>query len=431
MQRKMGFWSVVSVGVGGMVGGGIFAVLGLSVQVTQGGAPIAFAIAGVIALLTVYSYAQLSVAFPNRGGTVMFLNQAFGTGLFTGGMNILLWLSYIVMLSLYASAFGSYGATFFPALPQVWVKHGLLSGVILLITVLNLLSSDLIGRVESWIVAFKVLILSAFVMFGLRGITIQHLQPETWAPPISLVAGGMLIFLAYEGFELIANTAEDVRAPSRMLPRAYYTAVGSVVILYVLIAAIAVGTLSLQDIQAAHEYALAAAARPFLGEFGFTLIAIAALLSTASAINATLYGTSRLSYVIAQSGELPAALEKKVWNQPIEGLLITSALTLLVANLIDLSGISTMGSVGFLLIFAAVNGANVKLSKRTQSYRSVSMVGAIASIAAVVVLLSQTAHVEPQRIWIVIFLILSAFFIEFFYRKFKGRHIHLHPPNLK
>jgi amino acid transporter len=139
-QSKMGFWSVVSVGIGGMVGGGIFAVLGLSVQLAQRGAPLAFAIAGFVALLTTYAYVQLSIAFPSRGGTVNFLNKAFGTGVFTGGMNILLWLSYMVMLSLYASAFGSYGATFFPEADQFWLKHLLISGVIIVITGLNLLS---------------------------------------------------------------------------------------------------------------------------------------------------------------------------------------------------------------------------------------------------------------------------------------------------
>ncbi|WP_373536214.1 hypothetical protein [Microcoleus sp.] len=135
-ERNMGFWSVVAVGV--------FAVLGLSVQLAQGGAPLAFAIAGIVALLTTYAYVQLSIAFPSRGGTVTFLNKAFGTGVLTGGMNLLLWLSYIVMLSLYASAFGSYGAVFFPESAQVWIKHLLISGAIVGITGLNFLSYVLI-----------------------------------------------------------------------------------------------------------------------------------------------------------------------------------------------------------------------------------------------------------------------------------------------
>ena len=111
---KLGYWEVTAIGVGGMVGGGIFAVLGLSVNLTHGGAPVAFLIAGLVALITSYSYTRLSVTFPSQGGTVAFLDRAFGPGLITGSMNILLWISYMVMLSLYAFAFGSYGASLFP-----------------------------------------------------------------------------------------------------------------------------------------------------------------------------------------------------------------------------------------------------------------------------------------------------------------------------
>lgn len=425
-QRNMGFWSVVSVGIGGMVGGGIFAVLGLSVQLAQGGAPIAFSIAGIVALLTTYSYAQMSIAFPSRGGTVTFLNKAFGTGVFTGGMNLLLWLSYIVMLSLYASAFGSYGATFFPESMQSWGKHLLLSGAIIGITGLNLLSADLIGRAESWIVAFKLIILGAFIGFGFQGVELSRLQPSTWASPLAMISGGMVIFLAFEGFELMANTAEDLQYPEKTLPRAYYTAVIFVLLLYILIAGVAVGSLPTAQIVASHEYALAAAAKPFMGQAGFHLIAIAALLSTASALNATLYGTSRLSYIIAQSGELPAALQKKVWNHPIEGLLITSGLTFIVANLFDISSISTMGSSGFLLIFAAVNFANLRLSKRTHSHRWLSFSGMVACLAAVIVLLVQTSKTQPRNLWVVAVMVALSFTIETVYRRQTRRTIHLH-----
>jgi len=168
----------------------------------------------------------------------------------------------------------------------------------------------------------------------------------------------MIIFVAYEGFELIANTARDVRNVARTLPRAYFTAVGFVIGLYVLVSLVTVGNLAVDKIVAAKDYALAEAARPFLGQAGFTLIAVAAMLSTASAINATLYGAARLSYCIARDGELPAALERKVWSEPVSGLLITAALTLLVANAFDLTSIATLGSAGFLLIFATVNAAN-------------------------------------------------------------------------
>jgi len=236
-DQKMGYWSVVAIGVGGMVGGGIFAVLGLSVQLTRGAAPVAFLIAGLVALATSYSYTRLSVAYPNEGGTVAFLDNAFGAGLFTGALNVLLWVSYIVMLSLYAYAFGSYAAAMFPEESRLFWKHVLISGSILGITGLNLLSARFIGEVESWIVAVKVAILLLFVAAGLLTIDPQRLLPAQWSTPVQIAAGGMIIFLAYEGFELIANTAGDVQKPDKTLPRAFYSAVGFVICLYIMLAA--------------------------------------------------------------------------------------------------------------------------------------------------------------------------------------------------
>ena len=422
---KIGFWAVVAIGVGGMVGGGIFAVLGLAVQLAHGGTPMAFALAGMVALLTTYSYAKLSVAYPSRGGTVSFLDRAFGAGMLTGSLNVLLWLSYVVMLSLYALAFGSYGATFLPEPWQAVGKHVLISLSIVLIAGLNLLSAELIGKAEDWIVGLKVTILLIFIGVGFAGIQTARIAAASWASPLQLAAGGMIIFLAYEGFELIANTAHDVRDVARTLPRAYYTAVGLVIVLYVLVALVTVGNLSVDEIVAAKDFALAEAARPFLGQVGFTLIALAAMLSTASAINATLYGAARVSYCIARDGELPVMLEKKVWGQPLEGLLITAGLALLVANFFDLTSISTLGSAGFLLIFAAVNTANARHAPQTHSRSWISATGAVACLAALAALIWQTARTGPMKLWVLAAMITLAVTIEGLYRLAK-REIRLH-----
>jgi amino acid transporter len=179
-NQSLGYWEVTAIGIGGMVGGGIFAVLGLSVDLTRGGAPVAFLIAGIVALVTSYSYARLSVTYPSQGGTVAFLDRAFGPGLLTGSMNILLWISYIVMLSLYAYAFGSYGSTLFPQASQLLWKHILITGSIVVITGLNLLSAKLIGEVEDWIVLIKLAILSLFIAVGIWGIDRTRLAPSAW-----------------------------------------------------------------------------------------------------------------------------------------------------------------------------------------------------------------------------------------------------------
>jgi amino acid transporter len=159
---KIGLWAVVAIGVGG-----IFAVLGLAVQLARGGTPVAFALAGAVALLTTYAYAKLSVAYPSRGGTVTFLDRAFGAGMVTGSLNVLLWLGYVVMLALYAYAFGSYGGTFFPEPWQAIGKHALICVSVITITGLNLLSAESIGKAEVWIVALKVAILLFFGGAGL------------------------------------------------------------------------------------------------------------------------------------------------------------------------------------------------------------------------------------------------------------------------
>jgi amino acid transporter len=424
-EKNLGYWEVTSIGVGGMVGGGIFAVLGLSVKLTGGGAPVAFLLAGIVALFTSYSYARLSVTFPSQGGTVAFLDRAYGPGLLTGGVNILLWISYIVMLSLYAYAFGSYGASLFPAGSQPFWKHVLITGSIVAITGLNLLNAKLIGEAEDWIVLIKVVILLLFIGVGIWGIDSHRLAPAAWSSPLKLVAGGMIIFLAYEGFELIANTAQDVKNAEKILPWAFYSSVGFVIVLYVLVAIVTVGSLPVDKLVAAKDYALAEAARPSLGQTGFLLIAVAAMLSTASAINATVYGAARLSYVIAKDGELPDIMEKKVWGKPVEGLLITAGFTLLIANLADLSSMSTMGSAGFLLIFAAVNGANALLAKDTGSRSWISLIGVGFCLCALGSLLWQTAVTTPGKLWILFIMVGASFLIEITFRLTTGRTIHL------
>ena len=411
-----------------MVGGGIFAVLGLAAQLAHGGTPVAFAIAGLVALLTSYSYARLSVTYPSPGGTVEFLNRGLGTGLLTGSLNVLLSLSYIIMLSLYAHAFGSYAASFLPERWQALGSHVLLSAAVVALTMLNILGSRAVGEAEEWIVGLKLGILLVFVGVGLMSTRFGAMAPHEWTGPVQLIAGGMVIFLAYEGFELIANTARDVRDAARTLPRAYYSTVAFVILLYVLVSMVAVGNLSVSDLVRAKDYALAEAARPAMGEAGFILIAVAAMLSTASAINATLYGAARISYILAKDGELPAFLERKVWRKPVEGLLLSASLTLVVANLLDIESISMMGSAGFLIVFAAVNAVNVIHWRRTSSAWPVSAAGAVACLAALGALLWNRATESPATLWVLGGMLVLSVSVEALYRGLTGRRLRQPPP---
>ena len=423
--RTLGLASTVSIGIGGMVGGGIFAVLGLSIELARGAAPIAFLIAGGVALLTATSYARLSVAYPSRGGTVTFLNETFGSGVFVGGLNVLLWLSYVVMISLYATAFAGYANSLLPGHRSDLVDHLLVSGIIIVIAILNIARASVVGRSEEWIVAAKVLILVLVVAAAFGGTHWSRLSSSAWPGPLAIIGGGMVIFVAYEGFELISNAAEDVRDPRRTLPRALYLSVGIVIALYVLVAVVTVGTLTLAQVRGASSYVLAEAARPSLGQAGFVLVAIAALLSTTSAINATLYGTARLSWTIARSGELPEAFDKKVWDRPVEGLLATTGLCLVVANAFNLNSIALTGSASFLIIFAAVNIAAAHMAKRTAP-RLLAVVATAACVASLVALILEERSRNPWGVIIVGALVACSFAIEVLYRKLTRRVITSH-----
>ncbi len=412
----------IAIGIGGMVGGGIFAVLGLAVSLAKGGTPLAFLIAGILALFTAYAYAKLSVVYPDRGGTVKFINVGFGKGVFSGGINNVLWVSYIIMLSLYASAFGGYAPNLISITgDKATDTHIFVSGIILLATLINYYSLSIVGKIESIAVFIKLFILLAFVAVGIYGLFgnehISQLNPANWEGPLQLITGGMVIFVAYEGFELIANAVPNMKNKESTAPKAYFISVGFVVILYLLIAAVTVGSLGFDAIGKAKDYVLAAAAKPMLGQIGFTIMTVAALISTFSAINATIYGGSRVSYELAEDDELPHEFTYQLWNKPI-GLLITTILTLLVANFLNLESISTSGSAGFLLIFSIVNYVAYKKTDAVSANKIITLTGAILCMAAFVVMLVQQFSANRLGVIISVSIILLCFIIEFIYKHF-------------
>jgi len=429
---SLGVIATMSIGIGGMVGGGIFAVLGEAIVLAHGATPLAFAIAGGITLLTAYSYSRLSTRYPSQGGTIVFIDEAFGHDLLTGGINLLLWLSYLVTLSLYAVAFGSYAATFFPAVSAPWLKHVLISTGILLPVVINLFSADIVSKSEALVVVIKLSLLAVIIVAGSGFVDPGRFAPATWGSPATVISAGMIIFVAYEGFELIANSALDVKNPEKTLPRAYYGSVILVIILYVLIAMITVGSVPEDRIIATKDYALAEAARPALGQFGFVLVAISALLATFSAINATIYGGARLSYSLAKDRELPEILDHKAWNEPVFGVVAVGFLSLLSANLLDMTSIAIIASAGFLVIFLFANAAAVKLSKETGGRMWISLIAAIGCLAALCILLWHTWSTSPVALAVFAAFIASAFLFEFFYGRSRNKpYCIVHPGTSK
>jgi amino acid transporter len=397
-EKKLGFLEAFSIGVGGMVGGGIFAVLGLTIDLAKGAAPVAFLIAGFIALVTAYSYAKLSVKYPSEGGSIEFIVQAFGNKMLSSIANNLLLISYVIMLALYASAFGSYGSALILGHDAIWLHKLLAVIVISLFVMINLLGAFLTGKAEDVLVYTKVTILLAFIAIGFY--TANHfdrLSPKYWESFIKIVTGGLIIFLAYEGFELIANSAKDVKNPETTLPKAFYASVIFVIFLYTTIAIVTIANVDFQTAKKAQDYVLAIAAEPLLGKAGFVIIAVAAMLSTASAINATIYGAGRAGYLIAKLGEIPKDFAKKVKNG-YEGMIILGLLAIIFATSFNIENISVAGSFGFLVIFGLVNYANYKLRNVTNANPFLALLGTLLCFVSAGVLIGYNLINNPSSL---------------------------------
>ena len=420
---QIGMAAAVSIGIGGMVGAGIFSILGVVAQAAGNAMWIAFAIGGVVALLSTYSYAKLGAAFPSAGGAVHFLVKGFGDGVLAGGLNLFMWAGYIISLALYATAFGSYAATFVTKAHAPVLVTSLAVGAVVLLTLINAFGARLMGRSETVIVVIKVAILVVFAAVGLWFIRPGYLSPELWPETKSVLFGAGVLFIGYEGFGLITNAAADMRNPRKMLPRALYTSVIIVIAIYLAGAITVTGNLSDHEIEQARDYALAQAAKPFLGEFGFRLIAIAALFSTASAINATLFGAANVCYMIARDGELPAGLSRTEWKQATGGLLLTAAVVIVVMLGFDLAGIAMMGSAAFLLVYAAVNAAHLRVLDQTGANAVIVWLSLITCLAMFAVLAVYTWQQQPLAIAALIVFAAASFAAEWGYRRWTGRTI--------
>lgn len=404
--------AAISIGIGGMIGAGIFSILGVVAEVAGAAMWVSFLLGGIIALFCTYSYAKLGARFPSAGGAVQFLVESFGVGPISGSINIFMWIGYIISIALYANGFAVYCLTFFTDSPTQWMKKVIAIAIVLAFTFVNVLGASTVGKSELWIVAIKVCILVLFAAIGLCFIYPENLAVSHWSHWEHILFGAGVLFIGYEGFGLITNAAADIDQPQRNLPRALYTSVLIVIAIYLAVSVTVTGNLSSPQILHAGDYALAEAAKPFLGMLGFTLIAIAALFSTASAINATLFGAANICYMLARDGELPQQFERRSWRNATEGLLLTAFLTVVFILFFDLSGIAMMGSGSFLLIYAAVNAGHLKILHATGAKKSPVMIAFLLCVALFVMLEIYTYQQSHLAVYTMVLLLVGSYLLE-------------------
>ncbi len=419
MKSSIGLPAALSIGIGVMIGAGIFSILGVVAGISGSALPISFAIGGVVAGLAAYSYVALGKAFPTVGGSVTFLVRGYGEGVLSGSLSLFQYFSFIITIALYATGFAAYAGTFIALPSKVWAV-----GVVLAFTLINFLGTRTMGRAESIIVIIKLTILVVFIVaafVALPGRGLDRLSPATWPGPLAVLSGAAVLFVGYEGFGLITNAAANMTQPTRELPRAIYGSVATVIVIYILVAIGVVTNVPLDVLRGLGDSALAVAARPSLGESGFRLVAIAALLATASAVNATLFGSANVAYQIAKNGDLPPAFTRELWGRDVEGLFITSALVLVFVLLFPLSAVASMGSAGFLLIYAAVSIGHLRIRTETGAKAWPILASAGTCLALLIVLAYKMATSAPKSLIALGVTLAVSFVFEVAYRRITGR----------
>ncbi len=417
-SEKLGLKELIAMGVGGMVGGGIFSVLGLSVGLAGHAAPITFMIGGVIAMLTGWSYSRLGLSFHSDGGSFTYLEHASIHPNIAGIIGWLLLFGYIGTLTLYAYTFGVYGSALLGDTSiRVPIHNVLASGVLLTFLGVNLYGVGAAGKSEDILVMVKVVILSLFAFAGLFYLKTDHLLPVFNTGEIGALMGAALIFVAYEGFELIPNTIQEMKEPEHNLARGIMISILITTVIYILVSLVAVGNLLPEEISKYKEYALAIAAKPFLGEAGFMLIGLGALLSTASAINATLFGTARLSMVMSQEAAIPKVFSHRERTKDIPSVSLVSitAICLLAVNTMDLTIISSLASSTFLLVFSAINLAAFRLRQRININPTLPVLGLGFSLASWVVLIVYLYQTNLQGLMLIAGAYIAVVVAELFF----------------
>ena len=365
-SKAFGFWSAVFLGIGSMVGAGIFIVIGEAGAIAGELVIVSFLIAGVIALLCGYSLARLAIAYPSRGGIIEYLVQTYGEGFFSGSLGVLFYLAQLVALAAVSKSFGTYAATYMAGgVSEFWTNVYAL-GVLAFFTIINLVGASMVAKSESLIVIIKVGALTVFTVAALIYVDPSKLAISNAPAGINIFYALGLTFFAYQGFSVITNSVEDMDNPKKTMLRSMTAAILIVAVMYVAISVAVFGNLSLDQIIKSQDFALAQAAKPAFGEIGFKIIAATALFATASAINATLYATTQISYVLAKEGELPKVYERNIFNNS-EGLIISALLIVPMILFMNLGTIASIAAVTVLLIQGFTHTGHLFRLKETQA----------------------------------------------------------------
>jgi len=380
LSRDLGLLDIAMIGVGAMIGAGIFVLTGVAAGEAGPALILAFLLNGIVTTFTAMAYAELGSAFPEAGGGYLWVKEGLGgaNGFLSGWMS---WFAHAVAGSLYALGFGHFAVELFirAGVDMPHFAPKLFTALIIgLFTYINYRGASETGAVGNIITIAKVIILALFVVFGVIALT----NVDNWSARFTDEflpngVGGVVIamgltFIAFEGYEIIAQSGEEVVDPRRNIPRAIFIAIIVVVIIYVAVAFVSIAAIEAPEGILPHEFlgeqkekAIVEAAGQFMPA-GTVLLLISGLASTMSALNATTYSSSRVSFAMGRDHNLPHIFAEihpqrhtPYWAVTISGIFMT-----IMAWALPIEDVAASADIMFLLLFLQVNLAVMTLRQK-------------------------------------------------------------------
>jgi APA family basic amino acid/polyamine antiporter len=375
---SFGLLDATMVGVGAMIGAGIFVLTGLATEIAGAGAILVFALNGGVTTFTALSYAELAAAIPKNGGGYAYVHEAFADPIaFVMGWTR--WFTYMSAGALYALGFAANFVEFvhlywagLPGSPTWELVYALLA--VLTFIWLNAVSTEAAGGAETVVTLVKIAILGVFILFGIGAVNAGEFDPLFPAEGgfMTVLPAMGLTFIAFQGYDLIATVTEEVENPRKNIPRAIVLSLVVTVVIYLLVVGVAIGTLGPEPLAAAGETAVAEAAIGFMPDFsilgaklGAVLIAFGAVFSTISALNAVVIGSSRVAFAMGREGHLPDRLGDihHKYGTPFLAIAASAVVMLLATALAPIQIVGNLASLFSLLGFTVVNLAVIKLRR--------------------------------------------------------------------
>ncbi len=364
LQRDLGFWSALTIGAGTMIGAGIFLLAGKAIEAAGPGAALSYGFAGIVCMLTAASAAELATGMPTSGGDYYFVSRSLGA-MFGAISGVGIWLSLTVAIAFYLVGTGE----FLTQVSPVPAVAGALGGAVLLL-VLNVVGAKVSGSAQIVIVLALLGILGIFVIGGIFQAETANLTPFLPEGGGAVLSTTALVFVSFLGFVKIAAVAEEIKEPTKNLPRALMGSVALVTLLYILIVLVVAGVFTQDAIRDIPD-PLTRTARLAFGGAGATGIIVAGLFATLSSANASILAASRINLAMSRDGLFPerlAAISRR-FVTPLRAIVLTSVIAaVLIVALPNIEELAKIASSLQLYSYAAINIGAVALRASDPSW---------------------------------------------------------------